>query len=224
MDFTCVNNVYILLKLRSTYLCCIHPTEEGDRHESRNPKNFWTPPITIPPASGYANTPAEHCTHLVRASEGTLCVFGQLGLYRRPEFVLHWGSRLLGVMSEKAKSATSEDHRDRDVSEPASIEGHTTVDINTGEVVWEPEEVRLSNLVWEQRGGVEVASSFSPTPKEVETANNTHTHTYARNSGRKQRSNTSERTRTRGKYKPLCPRCLAASRWMSAIRWRRSEF
>lgn len=44
-------------------------------------------------------------------------------------------------MSEKAKSATSEEHRDRDVSEPTSIEGHTTVDVKTGELLWEPEEV-----------------------------------------------------------------------------------
>lgn len=34
------------------------------------------------------------------------------------------------------------DERDRDVSEPRSIEGRSTVDIKTGELVWEPEQVR----------------------------------------------------------------------------------
>lgn len=33
------------------------------------------------------------------------------------------------------------DERDRDVSEPRSIEGRSTVDVKTGELVWEPEQV-----------------------------------------------------------------------------------
>ena len=47
-------------------------------------------------------------------------------------------------MGGQDKSANSD--RDRNGSEPHSIhsiEGHSTVDVATGELLWEPEEVRL---------------------------------------------------------------------------------
>lgn len=43
-------------------------------------------------------------------------------------------------MSEKPKTEEDE-QRDRVLSEPANVEGRTTVDVKTGELVWEPEEV-----------------------------------------------------------------------------------
>lgn len=44
-------------------------------------------------------------------------------------------------MAAQPKRVNSDD-REQALSEPHSIEGHSTVDVKTGELVWEPEEVR----------------------------------------------------------------------------------
>eukprot|EP00752_Nemacystus_decipiens_P004067 g3724.t1 len=90
--------------------------------------------------SGRSNTASTLTRKDTSRQERDHFVPGQPGLYHRPDFFQHKKARRLHIMSEKAKSTTSEEHRDRDVSEPTSIEGHTTVDVKTGELVWEPEE------------------------------------------------------------------------------------